>query len=556
MADQLSRPRLVRAAVYTRKSSDEGLEQSFNSLDAQRESAEAYIRSQAHEGWVLIDERFDDGGYSGGNLDRPAFQRLLEKVRAGEIDTVVVYKLDRATRSLMDFAKIAEEFERHDVSLVSVTQSLNTRDSMGRLMLNILLSFAQYERELTAERIRDKIAASKRRGMFMGGPTPLGYDVKDKALVINEQEAKTVQKIFELYLEMGNVRKLVEELTRLDIRTKRVVTKSGREMGDLNFSRGHLYKILSNTLYIGNVSHKGVRHKGLHQPIIDKTTWDKVQALLGDNTQGDARKRKNVKEPSLLAGLLVDEFGNKLTATHAVKDGKRYRYYASRKSTARGKRNQPVGDYRIAACDIEPIVIREIVAFLGDAPRLTDALGIGAAPPHVIGHAIASAKSLGDELETALPSRQREMLPMLVSRVELADDSLRIQVNRAVLADTGENDEPIVVEVVVSAGRRGGDNRLVIETTAVGGPSPDDTFVRAIACGRAWFEELASGKASSFTEIAERVGVSDRYVSRVVDLSFLAPEVVESILAGEQGTGVTLKGLTVEGSIPIRWQEP
>jgi DNA invertase Pin-like site-specific DNA recombinase len=547
-------PRPLRCAVYTRKSSEEGLEQDFNSLEAQREAGEAYIKSQAHEGWMLIPDQFDDGGFSGGNTQRPALTRLMEKVRGGEVDVIVIYKIDRLTRSLMDFAKLAEEFDRHGVSFVAVTQQFNTTTSMGRLMLNVLLSFAQFEREVTGERIRDKFAASKKRGMWMGGPVPLGYDVKDRGLVINEPEAETVRKIFDLYLELGNVRELIDELTRLGLRTKRVVTRTGRVMGDLNFTRGHVYKILGNPLYVGDISHKTVRHKGLHQPIIDKATWDKVQALLGHNTQGESRKRKNVREASLLAGLLVDEFGNKLTATHAVKDGKRYRYYTSRVSAARGAHNQPVSAYRVPANEIEPVVIREIATFFRDGQRVITAFGIGASEPHVIEQAIASAHDLADELQTALPARQREVLASLVHQIALSANTMRVEINRAALLHATDDGEPIVLDVAVSVARRGVESRLIVDVA--GGPSrsPEDGLVRAIACGRAWFEELSTGKVSSFSQIAERVGVSDRYVSRIVDLAFLAPDVVEAILAGEQRPDVTVKSLTVDGSLPARWR--
>ncbi|MDB5541069.1 MAG: hypothetical protein JWQ89_2796 [Devosia sp.] len=284
----------TRCAIYTRKSSEEGLEQDFNSLEAQREACESYVKSHAHEGWGLIEDHFDDGGFSGGNVDRPALKRLMDRVKAGGVDVIVIYKIDRLTRSLMDFAKLAEVFDEHGVSFVSVTQSFNTTDSMGRLMLNVLLSFAQFERELTGERIRDKVAASKRRGMWMGGPQPIGYDVRDRALVINEAEAVTVRKIFDLYLDLDNVRLVEEELRRLGLRTKRYISGTGRTVGDQAFTRGHLYKILGNPLYIGDITHKGERHKGQHQPIIDKAIWTKVQATLGRNTQG-ARSRANAR---------------------------------------------------------------------------------------------------------------------------------------------------------------------------------------------------------------------------------------------------------------------
>lgn len=556
MADPKPTRKALRAAIYTRKSSEEGLEQSFNSLDAQRAACEAYVLSQKHEGWELIPDHFDDGGFSGGNIDRPGLQQLMALVDSGEIDIVVVYKIDRLTRSLMDFAKLAEHFEKNDVSFVSITQSLNTKDSMGRLMLNILLSFAQFERELTGERIRDKFAASKKRGMFMGGPVPLGYDLRDRQLFVNTAEAETVRKIFDLYLELGNVRLVEEELRRLDLRTKNYVAKSGRQMGNQTFARGHLYKVLSNALYIGDISHKGERHKGLHEAIVDRATWDKVQTMLGDNTQGK-RQRANAKEPSLLAGLLVDEFGNTLTATHAVKAGRRYRYYASKKSTARGAHNQPVGDYRVPAKEIEDVVIREITSFLRDGPRLIDALQLHDATSSTIEQAGIRAVHFATNLEMALPTSLREVIGQIVESVELAGDEIRIGLEReALLGTNGETEHttPVVISVSAQVTRHGMANRIVVEGASADA-APNEPLIRAIACGRAWFEELASGRASSFGEIAARVGVTDRYVGRIVDLAFLAPDVVEAILNGERAADLTVKSLTVDGSIPTLWDE-
>ena len=548
--------KILRCAVYTRKSSEEGLEQDFNSLEAQREACESYVKSQAHEGWTLIPDHFDDGGFSGGNTDRPALIQLMDLVRAGAVDVIVIYKIDRLTRSLMDFAKLAETFDKHSVSFVSVTQSFNTTDSMGRLMLNVLLSFAQFERELTGERIRDKFAASKRRGMWMGGPQPLGYDVKDRQLIVNPAEAETVRRIYDLYMELGNVRLVEEELRRLGLRTKSYVSAAGRQMGDLSFTRGHLYKILSTPLYVGEISHKGERHKGLHDAIVDKVIWDRVQAALNDNTQGK-RQRANAKEPSLLAGLLADEFGHKLTATHAVKGGKRYRYYASKKSTARGAHNQPVGDYRVPASEIETVVMREIVGFLRDGPRLMDALKLKGTPPSTIDEVGVGARQFASELETAMPNARREVIGQIVESVELKGDEIRISLKRvALLGMDGEDGqtEPVVISVTAQVTRHGMANRVVVEG-ASGETTPNEALVRAIACGRAWFEELASGRASSFGEIAALIGVTDRYVSRIVDLAFLAPDVVEAMLGGEQSATMSVKSLTVDCSVPALWEE-
>ena len=294
-----------RCAIYTRKSSDEGLEQEFNSLAAQREACEAYIRSQQHEGWVLARSRYDDGGFSGGNLERPALQQLLADIRAGRIDIMVVYKVDRLTRSLADFARLVEIFDAQGVSFVSVTQQFNTTSSMGRLTLNVLLSFAQFEREVTGERIRDKIAASKTKGMWMGGNVPLGYDASERALVINPVEAETVRRIFALYREHGCVRRVKEEADRLALRTKLSTTVKGAERGGKPFSRGHLYTLLSNPIYTGHIAHKGELHPGQQAALIDDESWSTVRDQLAANTR-DHRRRAKAAEPSLLAGLLVD----------------------------------------------------------------------------------------------------------------------------------------------------------------------------------------------------------------------------------------------------------
>ena len=298
-------------AVYTRKSSEEGLEQDFNSLDAQREAGTAYIKSQQHEGWRSLTTHYDDGGYSGGTLDRPALQRLLADIRAGKVQIVVVYKVDRLTRSLADFAKLIELFDAHGVSFVSVTQQFNTTTSMGRLMLNVLLSFAQFEREVTGERIRDKIAASKKKGMWMGGTPPLGYDVKDRKLVVNEAEAELVRHIFRRYVELGTVAKLTAALEAEGHRTKRYTSTSGRTFGGRAFSRGHLYRILSNRIYLGEIVHKDASYPGEHRAIVDPALWDRVQALLAANHHA-ARTDERVASPALLKGLIFDGAGNRM----------------------------------------------------------------------------------------------------------------------------------------------------------------------------------------------------------------------------------------------------
>ena len=337
----------TRCAIYTRKSSEEGLEQAFNSLDAQREACEAYIKNQRHEGRSVIPTLYDDGGFSGGTMDRPA---LHGDIQTGKVDVVVVYKIDRLTRSLFDFAKIVEIFDARNASFVSVTQAFNTTTSMGRLTLNV----PQFEREITGERIRYKFAASKKKGMWMGGNVPLGYDVRDRRLVINESEAQTVRTIFDLYAKLRSVTKLKEEVDRLRLRTKARILIRGQPGGGLPFRTGHLYTILRNPLYVGQVQHKGQIYRGDHPGIVDPVIWDHVQVHLASNAAA-RRTSASAKEPSLLAGLLFDRGGSRMTPTHAVKSGERYRYYVSQNLIAGhdiGRRRNRDGT-RVSAQEIE-----------------------------------------------------------------------------------------------------------------------------------------------------------------------------------------------------------
>ena len=339
-----------RCAVYTRVSTNSGLEQDFNSLDNQREASEAYIKSQAHEGWRRVRERYDDGGFSGGSMERPALQRLLDDVRARKIDVIVVYKVDRLTRSLADFAKLVELFDAHGVSFISVTQAFNTTTSMGRLTLNMLLSFAQFEREITGERIRDKVAASKRKGIWMGGAVPLAYRVEDRALYVVEEEAEFVRSLFRRYLELGSVVRLKTALDAENVRSPVRISRAGRKTGGAPISRGHLYWILSNPIYIGRLRHKAQIHDGLHPAIVDIETWDRVERRLESQTQ--ARRAPLRDDHSFLAGKLYDDRGNRMSASHASKGGRRWRYYVSRAALS-GRKQEAGSIVRIPAAEIE-----------------------------------------------------------------------------------------------------------------------------------------------------------------------------------------------------------
>src|SRR5260221_2542951 len=431
------RTKIFRCAIYTRKSSEEGLEQDFNSLHAQRESCDAYIKSQRHEGWTSLPSLYDDGGYSGGSTDRPALKRLLADIQSGLIDVLVVYKVDRLTRSLADFAKIVEIFDAAGVSFVSVTQQFNTTTSMGRLTLNVLLSFAQFEREVTGERIRDKIAASKQKGMWMGGWVPIGYDRKDRTLTINDTEAVTVRTIFDLFLKLKNVQRIQTELVRLKLTTKPYATPRGRAVGGLSFARGHLYKILSNPLYIGEIEHRGFRYPGQHPPLVGAATWDAVQAQLAANHH-ENRARTNAKSKSLLAGLIYDDAGNRLVSSHATKNGKRYRYYVTSEGTGRSVAAASVPKLRLPAAIIDELVLTKLQSFLTDKAEISTFLRETRCRPAEIGRGLALASQFADSLTSPAPIAQN--VADLLARVTVSPTSLNISIKRdrllAVLTDT------------------------------------------------------------------------------------------------------------------------
>ena len=418
----------VRCAVYTRKSSEEGLEQTFHSLDAQREACLAYIESQRHEGWCALPTVYDDGGWSGGTLARPAVTRLLADVDAGRLDTIVVYKVDRLTRSLADFARIVERLAAAGVAFVSVTQQFSTTSSMGRLTLNVLLSFAQFERDVTGERIRDKIAASKRKGMWMGGHVPLGYDLHDRHLLVNPEEADRVRLIFRLYLELTCVHRLTVELATRGLRSKVRLHQTGRTSGGHAFGRGALYAILKNRLYRGEMAHRGAVYPGQQAAIVPPELWDAVQAVLAANNQA---KRTGVyaRDPSLLAGVLVDDRGHRLTPIHTIRRGKRYRYYVSQavlqKQTAQQGR---VG--RIPAREIEHHVTRSLETWSATSRELLDQLARPSDDTAARTAMLAGAKVWRD-LGTREPAQIRTFLLATVRRVTVEETGVEMTLSRS-----------------------------------------------------------------------------------------------------------------------------
>ncbi len=400
--------RKLRCAVYTRKSSEEGLEQEFNSLHAQREACEAYVASQRSEGWALIRDPYDDGGFSGGTLERPALKRLLADIEEGLVDVVVVYKIDRLSRSLMDFSKLVEVFDRSGVTFVSVTQSFNTTTSMGRLTLNILLSFAQFEREVTAERIRDKIAASRAKGMWMGGTVPLGYEVKDRKLVVQAADAAVVRSIFERFIEIGSATVLARELRREGVRSRR-----GNRI-----DKGSVYKLLNNPVYIGMAVHKGTAHPGEHEAIIDQDLWGKVHAILAENTRTRSARTRS-QTPALLRGLIFGPTGAAMSPTHTRKGNRLYRYYVSQDVLKRGPDACPVG--RVPAAVIEAPVIDQLRGIFRQ-PEIVVGTWRAARAEHdditedEARKALTQLDPLWDEL---FPAEQARIVQLLVERVDV-----------------------------------------------------------------------------------------------------------------------------------------
>ncbi len=551
--DNTLTPSHARCAIYTRKSSEEGLEQAFNSLHAQREACEAYILSQRHEGWSVIKTPYDDGGFSGGTMERPALQKLLEDIKASRVDIVVVYKIDRLTRSLFDFAKIVEIFDAHQVSFVSVTQSFNTTTSMGRLTLNVLLSFAQFEREVTGERIRDKFAASKKKGMWMGGPVPLGYDIKDRKLDINSAEAKTVRQIFDLYLRLGTVRKLKDEADRLALKTKLHINGDGESRGGRSVRIGHLYTILRNPLYVGLIAHKGQSYPGDHEPIVERDVWEKVQAQLRSNAQ-DRRSGASAREPSLLVGLLYDANGKRMTPSHAVKNGKRYRYYLSNNLIAG---NGP--GIRIAAHEIENPVINELGRLLRDEAKLTDIPPLAGKNPTMVREALKKAKALNQKITNGTNAEKRLLIRQLIDRIILSEKDIRIVVSRSGLANlcgveivASENEDPIVLKVAAALHRLGKGKKLIVAGQAKP-HNPDPALIKAVVRVHRWFEMLKTRQVKSISEIAKAEQLSRAYVGSLLPLAFLAPDIVESILDGRQPIGFSLDRILAQPRPPLEW---
>jgi DNA invertase Pin-like site-specific DNA recombinase len=503
-------PKPQRCAIYTRKSTEHNLDLAFNSLDAQREACEAYIKSQAHEGWRLVADRFNDGAFSGASLDRPALQDLLEKVRAKKIDIIVVYKVDRLTRSLADFAKLVELFDRHDVSFVSVTQSFNTTSSMGRLTLNVLLSFAQFEREVIGERVRDKIAASKRKGIWVGGPVPLGYQSVNEKLEVVPEEAKLVSKIYADYLQLGSIGALAAALNREGVRPKPRKLANTRVIAADRFWVGALAHMLKNRFYIGEIVYRGETHRGEHQPILDRDLFEAVQTRLADGAV--QRKLKRSKSPAILAGLIFDDRNNRMSPSHANKKGVRYRYCISQ-AVLQNRKSEAGSIIRVSAPDVETLV--------------------------------STAIRQADRAHTAI--QDRDLVAQHVERVVVQADRLDIFLRSPQPeADQSPSDvalNPLTVPFTANLPLKKGVAHNPAVQTAID-PETREALLQAIKRARDWMDSILDGRVASFHEIAAAEGLVERHVRRVAVLNFLSPKIVQAIADGTAPAGLTVSRLT------------
>jgi site-specific DNA recombinase len=555
----------MRCAIYTRKSTEEGLEQDFNSLDAQREACEAFISSQKHEGWIMLPTRFDDGGYSGGTLERPALQRLLDDIRGSKVDVVVVYKIDRLTRSLLDFAKIVEVLDAHGVSFVSVTQAFNTATSMGRLTLNVLLSFAQFEREVTGERIRDKIAASKKKGMWMGGYPPLGYDVKERKLVVNETEAEAVRSIFQRYHEFGSVSLLKEHLDAEGIVSKHRTAPDGRTYGGKPIARGALYHMLQNRIYRGEIVHKNHAYPGGHAPIIDADLWQEVQKTLAAN-RVDRGAGKGNHHLSLLAGLIYDAHGELMTPSHAVKKGVRYRYYVSKNLVTGGVKAERTGQ-RLPALHIEALVTGRIHAWLSDPVVVLNAIQCCRSNAIAQKRLLDEAARLAATWQSLDAERLRAVLRAIVTRVQVHSDRVEVTLDQMGVASwlnakdqprpvqaggDGRERYPTVLTIPARLKRTGIEMRMVVED----GSDPanvDSSLVRLLLRAHAIRTRLLEDPSLPLKAIAAGEGISSSYVTRLLRLAFLAPDIVTAILNGRHPPQLTANRLMDDTRLPLDW---
>ncbi|HAO42580.1 MAG TPA: recombinase family protein [Afipia sp.] len=504
-----SATKTLRCAVYTRKSTEHGLELEFNSLDAQREACEAYIKSQTSLGWKVLPQPYDDPAFSGGNLERPALKRLLKDIEAGKVDVVVVYKIDRLTRSLADFAKLVEAFDARSISFVAVTQQFNTTTSMGRLTLNVLLSFAQFERELSSERVRDKVAASRRKGKWTGGTVPLGYEARDKKLVINPTEAETVRIIFRRYIELQSFGRLVVDLDKRRIVTKRRNTQVKKFNGGIPFTYGPLAHVLKNRIYIGETGHGGKWYPGEHKAIIDRKTFNKVQELLSAGT--NKRKIKRSESRALLMGKLFDDRGNAMSPSFTSKNGARYRFYVS-SAILRGRKTDAGSVARVSATSIEQTLINALRERLKIDKAILDA----------------------------------DIIGTYVARAELSSRAIKITTSPAAKIRSSQFTIPWQPPQAGSAS--------IVDATNE--RQPDAKLVQAVVRAHAWLRDLKNNKFDTVEALAAAVNLHPKLVRQELRYAFLAPAITAAILNGDQPATLALARIpkTLPLAFSKQWQ--
>ena len=557
-----------RCAIYTRKSTDDGLDQEFNSLDAQREAAEHHILSMAHEGWKILPEQYNDGGFSGGSMERPGLQKLMHDIEEGLIDIVVVYKIDRLSRSMADFMKMVALFEKYNVSFVSVTQHFNTETSMGRLILNILQSFAQFEREVTAERIRDKFAASKRKGMWMGGSPPLGYDVRDRKLIVNPEEAKIVQYIFNRFVETGSTTFLTKEMEKKGYTTKSWTSQKGRHHKGQNFSKFVLYKFLRNPIYIGKIRHKDKVYEGEHEGIIDPKIWDRVQVMINNRAERGVRL-PHTETPALLRGLLVDADGYAMCSAAARRKNKTYRYYVSTQAVKKSYDHCPLKT--VSAHLLEEIVVDQVRRLLS-RPEWAARIAANSKRQDMAERDIMRALSNFDGLWGELfPKEQARILNLLIERITVHIDKIQIKFRplgmisllQEIMPDVRQKDfktdtdSPIITEVPIRLKRYGGrkyitapDGRDIVSALA---PRFDPSMIRAIVRGHEMLEIMDKDPDATTKAIAKEQKIDAAYVAKYVRMTQLAPDIIEAIVKGRQPQTLTLSQML--RPFPDLWQD-
>lgn len=521
-----------RCAIYTRKSTDEGLEMDFNSLDAQREASAAYIHSQAGEGWEPVNELYDDGGWSGGSMERPALKQLLDDIQAGKVDIVVVYKVDRLTRSLADFAKIVEILDARGASFVSVTQAFNTTNSMGRLTLNVLLSFAQFEREVTGERIRDKIAASKRKGMWMGGTVPHGYRVEDRKLLIEPKEAEEVRYIFNRYLELKSVPALVDDLARRGMHTRIRHRKAGGTIGNVCFGKGPLGFLLKNPVFIGKIRHKDSVYDGEHDPIIDQDIFDRVQSILASNNR-DKLIALHAKSPTLLSGLITDPDGRPMSPVRGQKGSKQYCYYVTRFKAGEDRSSI----CRVPAGALDKIVVDSFASYLRKPAHANESTC------KVDWQTRQSAEAdLADSLHSISTSELRAILIDHRVTIHIVDDRIDVKINK----------DEVTITTAAQLVRRGNELRIVLrqDGASTNTNNTDPALVRLVVQGFAAREHLLNS-----TDIATISHYDKRHLHRLARISWLAPDIITALLDGRQPVQLTARHLLRCAEIPLEWQQ-